>query len=667
MSIKQYYDSELQKEWTNNNVLFENSKFNEEYSSLSQRIWIKNQTSGQVNVRIYAQNISTNITPENPQEWFVFSTPSITETNELEFTLDPNDVQQYTIKVTIPDKFLKATNIASIFPLTDINIKTEVSSDNAIVNVDINNENSFSSANGHYYRTEYRDGGIQIIPRRTNGTWSGIYNFTGLTPYKITDFFYEGDTPDSTRIRTTINRSENNAFFEEQQNAIIWIADNAANPKELRKYENESLTETIELPSSIQNLQGITYDNGIMWLADHQDYTVVAYDIENNNIIFDKTINTSQRPHGITLFDNHIWILEKANDTNQTATIRAYNRETNNETVHRSFTITGNNPQGIAHDGEKFWIAQKSVDEVIAYNEEGERQNVIHTDGSPQGIVYFQNQIYISNSTSSSDSIEVYDINNGNRDNSKTINLGNIEPSGITIEVPETKRNIIIPEEESTNLNQTQIVLTLTNTSIPYENYRGKITRVFFRIVGQVTNNFTYHSKLDYGNASNLPDGIIAINKNNKAIEIINNDIQEFKFGYNRSGGNGNFTLSLRWDWDRPLTIDYDYSIAYVRDGVIWYRGIVNSIRTTLADPNENIVITGSGISQQLNNIQVTQTFRGKSAKEIIIALLDRYLGTPERPVEYAPNITYNENNIEDVEETLTPILEFKMKHYLNV
>ena len=180
-----------------------------------------------------------------------------------------------------------------------------------------------------------------------------------------------------------------------------------------------------------------------------------------------------------------------------------------------------------------------------------------------------------------------------------------------------------------------------------YEHERDVTTKFYSYISYELTPSAIH---------SAIPNGIVIINSNQEVIAVTNNINKKFDFGYNRAGGNDDFTLSLRANWDQEIgitrPIQYDDQILFVQDGQIWYRGVINRIRTKL-DSEESQEITGSGLVRQLSGIIVNDRFREVSIKNIIITLMQKYLTGM-----YSPIIQYDVNNIEDIATTRS--IEFK-------
>lgn len=155
---------------------------------------------------------------------------------------------------------------------------------------------------------------------------------------------------------------------------------------------------------------------------------------------------------------------------------------------------------------------------------------------------------------------------------------------------------------------------------------------------------------------SAIPNGIVIVNKDQEVIATLNNIRKKFEFGYNRAGGNDDFTLSLRADWDQEVGItrpvQYDDQVLYVHEGKIWYRGVINRIRTRF-DIEQSIELSGTGLSKQLGTILVSDRFTQVGIKQILITLLEKYLESDETPL-----ITYDADDIEDI--TTTTTFEFK-------
>ena len=110
-----------------------------------------------------------------------------------------------------------------------------------------------------------------------------------------------------------------------------------------------------------------------------------------------------------------------------------------------------------------------------------------------------------------------------------------------------------------------------------------EVRGIIITVQGTYETNYTYHSYIRYSTTPALPDGVSIINANGTRVELIEKDMAKFEFGYNRVGGNDTFTLDMRWDWDYELPFDYDDRVIYVRNGEVWYQGIIDAIRPKLS------------------------------------------------------------------------------------
>ena len=212
----------------------------------------------------------------------------------------------------------------------------------------------------------------------------------------------------------------------------------------------------------------------------------------------------------------------------------------------------------------------------------------------------------------------------------------------ITIPQPST----LSDEEQS--LAYARVVVTL-NDSDPAQGYTPRVCEVKFTAVGDFTNTFTYRSLLRFDKLDELPNGVIALNKNSQVLSILNNELVSFSFGFDRYGGNADFSLMLRQNWDYELPFTYDDSIVYVQDNKVQYRGIVDKIHTKLLDNKESINVSGSGLAKQMKTIIVNQRFSNMGITAMIRHLLDKYLSHSRSPAIYY-------NNILDLEQISTTV-----------
>ena len=189
-------------------------------------------------------------------------------------------------------------------------------------------------------------------------------------------------------------------------------------------------------------------------------------------------------------------------------------------------------------------------------------------------------------------------------------------------------------------------------TSVQYAN-------IYLDTETITTKTFRSYIQTQLLSGSQLPDGIIILNKENIPTLVPNNMTESFKFGYDRAGGNGNFTLKLNADWDEDIDIGYDYTVLFVQESTIQYRGIIDRIRTQLTTP-EYIEISGAGISKQLSSIQVTHKFTHETAQEMLSTLFDKYLSDENTPIIY-----YNPNNIDNLNTTTS--FDFKNESLFDV
>lgn len=96
---------------------------------------------------------------------------------------------------------------------------------------------------------------------------------------------------------------------------------------------------------------------------------------------------------------------------------------------------------------------------------------------------------------------------------------------------------------------------------------------------------------------------------------LINNEVKELSWGYDRIGGCQKFKMTLKRQYDDLSNLTatnhlaiYDFSI-YITGGVggtstLFYRGYITSIRPNLRDGEETIV-SGTGYASRLSEIQI--------------------------------------------------------------
>ena len=207
-----------------------------------------------------------------------------------------------------------------------------------------------------------------------------------------------------------------------------------------------------------------------------------------------------------------------------------------------------------------------------------------------------------------------------------------------------------------TNEDLFKVRLTLVSNQQINPLEGPEIRAVIITVEGTYETDYKYYSRINYSITPALPEGVSIISADGTRIEPIENEMEKFDFGYNRVGGNDTFTLNMRWDWDHELPLDYDDRIVYVRNGEVWYRGIIDSIRPKLT-PKESIIITGAGAAKQMNHVIVNMRFSYDSIHTILITLLDKYLSGPE-----SPPITYDLDDIQVINETIDGELDFKNK-----
>ena len=195
----------------------------------------------------------------------------------------------------------------------------------------------------------------------------------------------------------------------------------------------------------------------------------------------------------------------------------------------------------------------------------------------------------------------------------------------------------------------------LNSYSYPFLQFRvrirsrdaaSKVTRLAVTIEGEESTTYHHNVYVNFEFASDYPEGVIVANKVGVPLFVLNNRLESFSFSYERAGGNGSFDLSLRWDWDTELEFGYDDLLLYVKDGVVRYRGLIDSIRHAFK-LKESISISGAGLAFQLKNIQVIERFNSIGIRDILVYLLDKYL------VGFLnPGIRYELSDIENIADT---------------
>ena len=198
-----------------------------------------------------------------------------------------------------------------------------------------------------------------------------------------------------------------------------------------------------------------------------------------------------------------------------------------------------------------------------------------------------------------------------------------------------------LPEISSYSASYLQIRVT-----IPGGNRLTRINRISFRIQGRSFTTYHHNVYVNFEFVSDYPEGVIVANKVGVPLFVLNNRLESFSFSYERAGGNGSFDLSLRWDWDTKLKFGYDDLLLYVKDGVVRYRGLIDSTRHAFK-LKESISISGAGLAFQLKNIQVIERFNSIGIRDILVYLLDKYL------VGFLnPGIRYELSDIENIADT---------------
>lgn len=226
-----------------------------------------------------------------------------------------------------------------------------------------------------------------------------------------------------------------------------------------------------------------------------------------------------------------------------------------------------------------------------------------------------------------------------------------------------------IPESTPSTHPYLQLTITLNDStqvsSTRPDTERTSVEYANIYIETQTTSQIEYDAYITHQPIGviepdgQLPEGIVILNKSDIPVSVPNNKIESFKFNYNRAGGNGNFTLKLNADWDEVLNIDYDYTLIYIKDTNILYRGTIERIRTHLGTP-ESIEISGSGPANQLKAIQVYHKFTEETPQNILTTLLDKYVSG-----EHTPTIYYNSDNIDD--SSTTTSFDFKNENLFDV
>ena len=174
------------------------------------------------------------------------------------------------------------------------------------------------------------------------------------------------------------------------------------------------------------------------------------------------------------------------------------------------------------------------------------------------------------------------------------------------------------------------------------------VESVRFVFEGSIATSYLFGTYLAYQARSDFPEGVVIVDRNEVVKYVVSKELISFNFGYKRDGGNGAFSLGLRLDWDAVLPFQYDDFVLYVKDGVVAYRGIIDSIRNRY-NVKERIDVSGSGLASQLNSIMVTDKFLSIGIKTILLTLLDKYLSD-----SYRPEIRYRLADIEDIEDSAT-------------
>lgn len=124
-------------------------------------------------------------------------------------------------------------------------------------------------------------------------------------------------------------------------------------------------------------------------------------------------------------------------------------------------------------------------------------------------------------------------------------------------------------------------------------------------------------------------------------LEILDNQIMNLTWEYNRIGGCGSFSFDLPREFCNEKFISGDFNVRiYARndstgDYDLWYQGIVENKAPNVRGSEETISVQGHGYQAQLSRIYVNQTYAATEISAIITSILDTYI-TPNTDITYA-------------------------------
>jgi hypothetical protein len=135
--------------------------------------------------------------------------------------------------------------------------------------------------------------------------------------------------------------------------------------------------------------------------------------------------------------------------------------------------------------------------------------------------------------------------------------------------------------------------------------------------------------------------------RNFSLIKVLDNLSRRVSWEWNRIGGCGRFTIDL--PTSELININPDYDVRINIDGVIRYRGYVESYRP-IVDIKNSVQLTGFGYIGQLERNRVNHTYTNQEISLIVKDVLDTYV---------VPNtsITYDAADIEVTDYTIDSIV----------
>lgn len=124
-------------------------------------------------------------------------------------------------------------------------------------------------------------------------------------------------------------------------------------------------------------------------------------------------------------------------------------------------------------------------------------------------------------------------------------------------------------------------------------------------------------------------------------LEILDNEVLNLSWEYNRIGGCGGFRFELPRPFCNERFISGDFNVRiYVRNDTtkaydLWFQGIVEDKAPNVRGTSETISVQGHGYQAQLSRIYVNQTYNSTEVSAIITSILDTYI-TPNTDITYS-------------------------------